>query len=465
VATESVTSAPLGLRRVLAWRHGSTNRRIFAAMVAVGIATLFGKIVAMARDMAVASFFGTSDAVDAFFIALAVPSYVSQVLTGSLPVALVPVYLRVQERDGVRAAARLLSSLVIVAGALVAVASVLLALAAPIVLPLAGATFGGAKLALTYRLFLIILPAIFISGISGVFAGVLNAHERFVLAALTPAFMSVMSMAFLLVAGHRWGIYALAIGMSVGYLAEVLVLAFAVGRRKLFAATPWRVWRHVEVREVLSQYAPLLIGAALMSSSPLIDQTMAASLGAGKVAALSYGSKIVAAGLGIAITAVTTAIFPHFSRMVATEDWAGLRHTTRTYSRLVLAGTVPTVLLIVVFSSPIIRALFERGAFTPSDTLVVANIQTLFALQIPFYVLGMIGVRLLSATGANRTLMWISIGNFVTNIVGNYICMQIWDVAGIALSTSIVYMLSATALYICVARRIRHLEGRVARSL
>ena len=427
-------------------------------MVAVGLATLLGKVVAMGRDVVVASYFGTSDAVDAFFIALAVPTYVSQVLTGSLPVALVPIYLRVQERRGVREAGRLLTSLVIVAGAIVASASAILALAAPIVLPLAGATFDGEKLALTQRLFLIMLPAIFISGISGILAGVLNAHERFVLAALTPAFMSIMSVAFLLAAGHQWGVYALAIGMSAGYLAEVLVLGGAVGRRGLFGTAPWRVWQHPEVREVLGQYAPLLVGAALMSSSPLIDQTMAASLGAGKVAALAYGSKIVTAGLGIAITAVTTAIFPHFSRMVASQDWHGVRHTLRTYSRLVLAGTVPTVLVIGVFSSSIIRLLFERGAFSASDTRVVASIQTLFALQIPFYVLGMIGVRLLSATGANRTLMWISIGNFFTNIIGNYVCMKIWDVAGIALSTSIVYMLSSIALYVCVARRIATLE-------
>jgi putative peptidoglycan lipid II flippase len=433
-------------------------------MVAVGIATLVGKVVAMARDVAIASYFGTSDAVDAFFIALAVPTYVSYVLTGSLPVALVPVYLRVQARDGAQAAGRLLSSLLIVAGSLIAVASLVLALASPLVLPLAGATFGGAKLALTHRLFLIILPAIFISGISGILAGVLNAHERFVLAAATPAFVAVMSIAFLLAMGHEWGVFALAIGLSTGYVAELLVLAWSVRRRGLFASPAWRVWRHAGVREVLGQYAPLLIGAALMSSSPLIDQTMAASLGAGKVAALSYGSKVVTAGLAVAVTAVTTAIFPHFSRMVATEDWAGVRHTLRTYSRLVLAGAIPTVVLIVIFSDPIIRVLFERGAFSASDTQVVGRIQALFALQIPFYVLGMIGVRLLSATGANRILMWISIGNFFTNIAGNYICMRLWGVAGIALATSFVYMLSASALYYCVARRINQLERRSAQS-
>jgi putative peptidoglycan lipid II flippase len=448
----------LDVRRVFAWRQASTNRRIFAAMVAVGIATALGKIIAMGKDMVVASFFGTSDAVDAFFIAVAVPAYATSVLTGSFPVALVPVYLRVRAKDGGLAASRLLSSIVVGAGGLIALATVLLVLAAPLVLPLAGATFGGEKLALTHRLFLIIAPAIFLSGISGILAAVLNAHERFVLAAVTPSFMAVGSIAFLVIAGRDWGIYALAAGLSAGYLAELLLLGWTVRRTGLFGRPAWPVWRLGEVRDVFRQYAPLLVGATLMSSSPLIDQAMSAALGPGNVAALAYGSKLVAAGLATGVTAVSTAIFPHFSRMVAAEDWVGVRHTLRTYSRLVLAASVPVVLLIVVFSNPIVRMLFERGQFSAADTLVVGRVQALYAIQIPFYVLGIIGVRLLSATSANRILMWISIGNFVTNIVGNYLCMRLWGVAGIALSTSLVYLLAAVVVYFCVARRIDQLE-------
>jgi putative peptidoglycan lipid II flippase len=93
----------------------------------------------------------------------------------------------------------------------------------------------------------------------------------------------------------------------------------------------------------------------------------------------------------------------------------------------------------------------------------VARVQALFALQIPFYVLGIIGVRLLSATGGNRLLMWISIGNFVTNIVGNYVFMQFWGVAGIALSTSLVYVVSSVVIYAGVRRRIAvHTEARTS---
>ena len=54
----------LDVRRAFAWAGASTNRRIFAAMVVVGAATLLSKVLGMAKDVAVASYFGTSDAVD-----------------------------------------------------------------------------------------------------------------------------------------------------------------------------------------------------------------------------------------------------------------------------------------------------------------------------------------------------------------------------------------------------------------
>ena len=427
-------------------------------MIVVGAATVLGKVLAMAKDIVVASYFGTSDAVDAFFIAQTVPTFAISVIAGSIPATLVPVYLRVRERDGSAAAGRLLGNVLVLAGTAIALSCLVLALLGPVIMPIVGARFSGEKLALTQHLFLLVLPGVFISGVSGMLAGVLNAHERFLLAAVTPAFMSVLSIAFLVGAADRWGISALAIGLTTGYAAELIVLAWSVRTRHLAASPRWASWRDPDVQSVLGQYAPLVIGGAVMSSSPLIDQAMAASLGSGSVAQLAYGSKLVAAGLGIGGTVVSTAIFPHFSRMVAKHDWSGLRHTLVTYTRLALVAGVAVVLLIVTFSQPIVRLLFERGQFLASDTQIVARVQALYAIQIPFYVLGILAVQLLHAISANRVLMWVSIGNFFTNVIGNYVFMRVWGVAGIAFATSLVYLLSMVALLTAVWRRLADLE-------
>src|SRR4029453_18118803 len=119
---------------------------------------------------------------DAFFIAQTVPAFVISVIAGSIPAALMPVYLRVWEREGKANAGRLLGNVLMLAGMAIACSCLVLALLAPIVLPLVGVRFGGDKLVLTRHLYLLILPGVFISGISGMLASALNAHERFFLA-------------------------------------------------------------------------------------------------------------------------------------------------------------------------------------------------------------------------------------------------------------------------------------------
>ena len=86
------------------------------------------------------------------------------------------------------------------------------------------------------------------------------------------------------------------------------------------------------LRKVINQYIPVVAGAILMCGTMLVDQSMAAMLGAGSVATLNYGGKVVTLILGIGSVSLSTAVFPHFSRMVAVYDWAGIRHTLKTYT-------------------------------------------------------------------------------------------------------------------------------------
>ena len=70
----------------------------------------------------------------------------------------------------------------------------------------------------------------------------------------------------------------------------------------------------------------------------------------------------------------------------------------------------------------------------------------------------------LSALERNRTIMWISLVNLAVNVAGNYFLMRRLGVAGIALSTSMVYLLSAALIGFAVVREIGRREA-AARSL
>ena len=436
-----VNSLNFGFDRWRSWCERSTNRRIFAAIISVGGFTIMVKLAAIAKQLVIASGFGTSDALDAFLIAFLVPSFAINVAAGSFNAALIPTYIEVREREGQDAAQRLFASVMVLSTLLIIALSGVLALLSPYFIPIIGSGFSPEKQALTRSLFFVTLPVLVISGLATIWASILNAEERFALAAVAPIMIPAVAVAAILLLGTKWGIYALAIGTVGGGLLEAALLARGL-KRQGFPLFPRWYGLSPAVKQVARQYAPMAAGALLMSSTEVVDQSMAAMLGPGSVSALSYGNKVVSLIIGIGSLSLSTAIFPHFSRMVASNDWTGVRATVKTYVRLVLLITVPMTLAVFYLSDPVVAFLFERGAFTSGDSRLVGQIQALYILQLPFYIMGIMIVRLISAFKANHILMWGAVISLILNIFFNILFMRLMGLKGIALSTSCVYMFS-----------------------
>ena len=163
-------------------------------------------------------------------------------------------------------------------------------------------------------------------------------------------------------------------------------------------------------------------------------------LGPGSVAVLNYGNRLIAVPVNISTTALGTAVIPYFSVMAAKNDWNGIRHTLRRYFGLIVCAALPVTLALVLGSESLVRIVYQRGAFTTEDTHVVARVLALFALQLPFYAAGILLVRLISAMLANHVLMMANIISVVLSVALNFLFMRRLGVAGIALSTSCVFL-------------------------
>jgi putative peptidoglycan lipid II flippase len=443
------------------WRQltvGSINRRIFGAMIIVGGTTLAVKLAALIKDLIVAASFGTGDAMDAFLIAFVIPTYLYNVVGGPFGATLTPVYIQVRENEGLAAARRLFSGAMALSIGLLTLVSVLAALIGPFLLPLLGSGFGVEKLALTRSLFYILLPTIVINGLTDLWGSAAYAGERFLLSSFASIAVPIATMMFLLAFGRAWSVYALAFGIVAGFLLQLCPLGWALRREGL---NLWPRWYGFEpaIRRVIGQYLPVTMGAVLLSSTALIDQAMAAMLHPGSVAALSYGSKVVALFLSIGSTAMGIAVLPYFSKMVAATNWSGVRHSLKTYSRLTVLVTLPIALFVIVFSEPIISLIYRRGAFTTTDAVVVSQIQAMYVLQVPFVVLSTLFVQLIFSLQITRILMWGTIISFILNIALNYLLMQLMGIAGIALSTSLIYAVSCGFLWAMLFGKLKQVSG------
>jgi putative peptidoglycan lipid II flippase len=431
------------------WRkktNNSINGQIFGAAAIIGLLTGLVKLVSVGKELVVAWKFGTGDELDAFLIAMVVPAFVISVVAGSFQSALIPVYIKVKEQQGFKAAQQLVLNTFILALLFLTVIAIITAISAPWYLPLLASGFTAEKLVLTERLVWAIAPVIVLFGIINFWGGVLNAGERFALAAFSPA-TSPISTVILLLVFPGWGIFALVGGLICGGIVEIAILGMGLRRQKLKLLPKWSGFDD-NLREVQRQYLPVVTGAFLMCSANIVDQSMAAMLPAGSVSALGYANRVIALPLTLITLALGTAVIPYFSKTIAQKNWQQVERTFRLYLKLIFATTIPLTIAFIIASKLIVQLLFERGSFTVEDTAIVYPIQICFALQIPFYIAAIFVVRLINSLGINYFLAWGSAINLIFNIIGNYVFMNWWGVKGIALSTSLVYLVSFIFLYV-----------------
>lgn len=424
----------------------ATHGRVLASAAMLGGMVVLVKLVAFAKDWLVARRFGASDELDAFLVALVIPSYAVVVLAHSFGMAFMPTYIRVAHRDGAPAAKRLAASALLSGTAVLIAITLALALAARYLLPWIGTGFDASKLVLAASLFYVLAGVLIASGISTILAAVLNADERFAVAAMAPMAVPLVTVLVFWFGQERYGIYALATGTLAGFICETVVLSVAALGRGLLAWPRWDGF-DASLRFVGRQYVPVAIGSLLMSSSLVVDQAMAASLGSGSVSVLNYGNKIVALVLGVVAVSLSTVLFPRFSRLIAEGRRTELTHTIRVFSALIVAASIPLIVVLMIFSEPLVRLVFERGAFTPETTAAVSEVQRWLLPQIPFYVLVMVGYRLLSALDGNALLLRIGALNLFMNVTGNLVFMHWFGVKGIAMSTSLVYVVATLATF------------------
>jgi putative peptidoglycan lipid II flippase len=302
--------------------------------------------------------------------------------------------------------------------------------------PLIASHFAAGKLDLAVRLFHGLLPVVLITGIAANCTAVLNTFERFATPALaTVATPLAIIFGSLLLSG-RFGIWAMVYATLAGALIHAAVVVGMMDAHGYRFRLRWYGMTEA-TREVGRQYGPVLLSGVVASGGLLVDQSMAAMLPSGSVSALVYAGRFVSVTLTLLAGAVSTAITPYFSRMIACRDWAGCRNTLRTWVRLTMLVSAPIAALLIAGSHPLIRFTLQHGAFGPRDTAVVTPVLAMYALQIPFFVSSRVYYRFLVAMRRTDLVLYCGILNLALDIVLNLILMRWFGVAGIALATSL----------------------------
>jgi putative peptidoglycan lipid II flippase len=167
---------------------------------------------------------------------------------------------------------------------------------------------------------------------------------------------------------------------------------------------------------------------------------------------------------GVFSVAVATVLFPSLARFASRGDMPGFRDTVSLGVRQIIFLLVPSSVILAVLAEPLTRLIFQRGAFTPDQTPVVAAALAAFALGMTFNGTMLMLNRAFFSLQSNWIPTLVALLNLFVNVVLD-LAFAPFGVWGIPLATSIVNIVATAALIVLLDRRVGRIEfGAVASS-
>jgi putative peptidoglycan lipid II flippase len=444
---------------------GKQAGRLARSTAFFSIATAASRVAGLAREVVAAGYYGISGPMSAFTIAFQVPNLIRALFAdAALQPAFVPVFTELLGKKDYKEAFRLASTMLLLVTMVLGAITALFVLLAPVLMPLFAPGFEGEILDLTVSLSQVLFPILVLLGVSGIVVGILNSYDRFGAFAISPLFWNLTIILVLVVLEPmfegRDRIYAYAIGILVGTAVQLLIPAWDLRH------TPFRFklsfdWRHPGVRRVLVLMLPVTISLGLINFNLLINSFFGSLVSHEAPAAIDKAFRIYQLPQGIFSVAIATVLFPTLARFASAGAIDDLRSTMANGMRQILFVLVPAAAAILVLADPMIRLIYQRGAFDAHETEIVATALFWFAFSLPTNGLFLLLTRTFFSLQKPWIPTWISAANLAVTALAALALYHL-GVGGIVASTALATAASVVAQGVILRRILHGLElGRL----
>ncbi len=423
---------------------------LLKSITTVGGFTLISRVLGFLRDILIAGILGAGAGADAFFVAFKLPNLFRRLFAeGAFSMAFVPMYAgRVEDGGKEQAQAFAEAAFSVLFWTLLLFVTVF-ELAMPLVMYGFAPGFVGVpgKFDLAVTLTRITFPYLMFVSLVSLMAGVLNSLGRFAAAAATPILLNFCLIGAILGLANftETPSHALAWGVAAAGVVQFIWLYAACAREGIWLRLP-RPRLTKDVRRLVRRMLPVALGAGIYQINLVIDTIIASLLPTGSIAYLFYADRVNQLPLGVIGVAVGTALLPLLSRQVRAGEQAAAHHSQNRAIEFVLLLTLPAAAALVVIAEPLIRVLFERGAFGAAETAATAAALGVYAMGLPAYVLVKALAPGFFAREDTATPVKISVFCLVVNLVLNLLLMGPFKHVGIAAATAISSWINAGLL-------------------
>jgi putative peptidoglycan lipid II flippase len=438
----------------------------------VAIATLISKVVGLVRQLAIAFAFGVGTAKAAYDISAIIPSFFLILLggiNGPFHSGMVSALAKRKKEDS----APLVEAISTLIGSIFLVVAIVVFIFAPFFIDLLASGLqqtaqGLETRAIAIQQLRIMAPIAWFAGMIGIGFGTLNAADQYWLPSISPLLSSLTLIAgigiFILTAGSAStnpnyaliGGIVLAFGTLIGTVLQWLAQFWAQRQSGLGRFRMRFVWNDPGVQEVLRVMGPALFSSGMLQINVITDLTFAAFLpnAVAAIASLDYANLLVQTPLGILSNMILVPLLPTFSRLADPSQADQLKQRIRQGILGTAVVMLPLSALMISLATPIVRVVYERGAFKPEASQLVASVLMAYAVGMFVYLSRDVLVRVFYGLGDGDTPFKISMVNIFLNALFDFLFYKPFGIVGIVLATVSVNILSVFVLLYFLNRRL-----------
>lgn len=417
------------------------------------VVTMLSKVLGFGREIILGYFYGTSAYSDVYIVSMNIPLVLFASIGGALATTFIPLYQEVLNERGEERALKFSNNIM----SIVIILSILLGIlgyifAEPLV-KLFAMHYTGEKLMLAVKFVRIMIGGVVFIGLSNLMTSYLQIQGNFTIPGMIGFPNNVVVIISIILSAVTGNIYILAIGTLIGLATQFLFqVPFAIKRGYKFK--PTIDLKDEYLKKMLWLVIPVFIGVAVNQVNTMVDRSLASGLGDGVITALNNANRLNLFVMGLFIATLGAVIYPTLSKLSSENNKEKFAESVANSVNCVNLLVMPATIGAIVLATPVVRILFERGAFNDKSTALTAT-------ALVFYSVGMVGFGLRDILSKvfyslkdTKTPMVNGMIAVALNIVLNIALVKVMGHGGLALATSL-------SAIICIFLLFRSLKKKI----
>ena len=413
--------------------------KIAKATLGIMIVTMLSKVLGLGREMVLGAYYSVGDYSQIYLMSMNIVSTVFTIIASAVVTTFIPLYLENynlgEDEQGNKFTNNIINIVVIICTLIIIFGLIFTDELVSIFAP----GYEGDKFLMTVKFTRIVLSGGLFISLTRIMSSFLQAKEKFTVSSMSGIpFNIIIIISIILSSKYNIYIFQLIFASKNGYKYKTVLNL-----------------NDEYVKRMIVLLGPVLIGVVFNQINTIIDKSIATTIGNGSgVSALTYANRLNGFVMGLFITSIASVIYPILSNYSSSDNKEGFNTSIVKSVNGVLLLVIPVSIGAIVLSKPIVRILFQRGAFDETAT-------NMTSIALIFYSFGMVAFGLKDILGKvfysiqdTKTPVINGIISVIINIILNIILSKVMGYAGLAFATSIATTICIFLLFNSLKKRI-----------